>query len=103
MSFILSTSSEVQRALGSRLRIQRLSQGLPQSELAARAGLSPGAIRKLERDGSSSLETLVKVVHALGLITELDELFRLRALSIAQMEKNAQTAQRRRASSRKKP
>ena len=103
MTFILATPSEVQRELGSRLRMQRLNQGLPQKELGAKAGLSLGAIRKLERDGSSSLDTLIKVVHALGLITELDELFRLKALSIAQMEKNAQTGQRQRASSRKKP
>ena len=42
MSFNLASTAEILRALGSRLRTQRLAQGLPQRELAQMAGLSLG-------------------------------------------------------------
>ncbi|GHU26691.1 hypothetical protein AGMMS50256_04560 [Betaproteobacteria bacterium] len=96
MNFTLATPSEILQALGARLRAQRLAQGLPQRELALRAGLSLGAVRKLEHDGQCSLETLLGVVQALGLTGELESLFVLQRESIAQMEK-AEQAERRRA------
>lgn len=79
------------------MRVQRLAQGIPQRELAQMAGLSLGALRKLESSGQSSLETLVRVVQALGLVDELEELFELKRQSIAQMEKAEAANQRQRA------
>ena len=61
MTFHLSTSAEILRALGVRLREQRLAQSLTQRELAQMAGLSLGALRKLESSGQCSLETLFNV------------------------------------------
>ena len=49
MSFILATHAEILKALGERLRLLRLMQSLTQQELAEMAGLSPGAVRKLEQ------------------------------------------------------
>jgi transcriptional regulator with XRE-family HTH domain len=88
--------------LGQRLRAQRLAQGLPQRELAQMAGLSLGALRKLESSGQSSLETLVHVVQALGLVNELEDLFVLKRHSIAQMEQAEAAGQRQRAPRRRK-
>lgn len=51
MTFSLSTASEIQRVLGERLRTQRLAQALSQRDLAQMAGLSLGALRKMERNG----------------------------------------------------
>lgn len=87
MSLNLAPSSEILQVLGQRVRAQRLAQGLPQRELAQMAGLSLGALRKLESSGQSSLETLVRAVQALGLVNELEDLFVLKRQSIAQMEK----------------
>ena len=97
MSLILSPFSEILKTLGQRLRAQRLAQGLPQRELAQMAGLSLGALRKLESSGQSSLETLVRAVQALGLANELEDLFMLKRLSIAQMEQAEAASQRQRA------
>lgn len=97
MTIALAAPAEILQVLGSRLRAQRLAQGLPQQELAQMAGLSLGALRKLERDGQCSLETLVRVVQALGLVRELDELFALRRQSIAGMERAEAATQRQRA------
>jgi len=83
--------------LGGRLRAQRLAQNLPQRELAQMAGLSLGALRKLETNGQTSLETLVRVVQALGLTGELENLFVLKRASIAQMEQAEAALQRKRA------
>lgn len=101
MAFHLSTFSEVLHALGVRLREQRLAQSLTQRELAQMAGLSLGALRKLETNGQCSLETLVRVAQALGLLEELDALFVLKRQSIAQMEQ-AEVASRRQRAPRKK-
>lgn len=66
MTLILSTPEEILAILGRRVREQRLLQELPQRELAQMAGLSLGAVRKLEATGHSSLGTLVRVMQALG-------------------------------------
>lgn len=102
MSFNLASTAEILRALGSRLRIQRLAQGLPQRELAQMAGLSLGALRKLEGSGQSSLETLIRVTQALGLVDELQDLFVLRRQSIAQMAQAESAGQQQRAPRRSK-
>lgn len=84
------------------MRTQRLAQDLPQRELAQMAGLSLGALRKLEANGQSSLETLVRVVQALGLAGELESLFVLKPVSIAQMEQAQVVQQRKRAVRRRR-
>ncbi|MEO8409012.1 MAG: helix-turn-helix transcriptional regulator [Propionivibrio sp.] len=99
--FDIVLPTELLQALGSRLRTQRLAQGLPQRELAQMAGRSLGALRKLEHDGQCSLETLVRVVQALGLVSELEELFVLKRQSIAQMELVEIVSQRQRAPRRR--
>jgi len=101
MSFILKTTSEILSALGQRLRAQRLMQDMTQQNLAQMSGLSLGAVRGLERSGQSSLETLVRVSQALGVVGELEPLFVLKRHSIAEMEKIEVSNQRQRAPRRK--
>ncbi len=101
MLFALAKAEEILATLGQRLRAQRLAQELPQRELAHMAGLSLGALRKLEGSGQSSLETLVRVVQALGLSSELDDVFVLKRQSIAQMERAEAASQRQRAPRRR--
>jgi len=101
MAFALAPTTEVLQALGHRVRAQRLAQQVPQRELAQMAGLSLGALRKLESSGQSSLETLVRTVQALGLVNELDDLFVLKRQSIAQMEQAEAVSQRQRATRRR--
>ena len=86
MDFYLSTPAEILHTLGVRLREQRLAQSLTQRDLAHMAGLSLGALRKLESNGQCSLETLVRAAQALGLLEALEGLFALKRQSIAQME-----------------
>jgi len=96
LEFGLSTVSEVSTELCSRLRSHRLSLNLKQEDLAARAGVSVGTVRNMEGKGQASIETFLRVVMALGLVSELNSLFVLRPASIQQME--AASLQRKRAS-----
>lgn len=93
MDFLLADRREILQELGQRLRLQRLAQALTQQELAGMAGVAPGTIKKLESNGTSSLETVVRVVQALGLTDELQALFVLPSQSIAQMEQAEQARQ----------
>jgi transcriptional regulator with XRE-family HTH domain len=97
MTFTTATTAEVLLAIGARLRAQRLHNELSQQELALMAGLSLGAIRKLERDGQVSLETLVRATQALGVVAELDPVFLARRESIAEMAAAASARGRQRA------
>jgi len=101
MSFSVATPDEILHLLGQRLRTQRLTQKLTQHDLAQMAGLSLGAVRKLESSGHSSVETLVRAVQALGLVDEMDPLFIPGQRTIAQMEQVAAAHQRQRAPRRR--
>jgi transcriptional regulator with XRE-family HTH domain len=100
VDFRLASTAEVMQALGRRLRDQRMSKLITQEELAGRAGVALGAVKKLESTGKVTVETLVQVTRALGLLDEFTALFSIRAqTSIAEMERNA-LAKRQRARKR---
>ncbi|MES2662028.1 MAG: helix-turn-helix transcriptional regulator [Pseudomonadota bacterium] len=94
MNFKLSTYSEICEVIGKRLNTQRISQSLTQIELAKRAGVSTGTIKNIENNGQVSLESIIRVVIVLGLVDELEPLFKLNIKSIAQMEKSEITRRR---------
>ena len=98
MSIKLSSSNEVCATLGARVRQLRLSQNLNQAELGARAGVSFGAVRKLESSGQTTLATFVKCVQALGAAGDLEAVLTPPARSIAQLESQFQATRRLRAS-----
>lgn len=84
--FQLSTQREICKELGDRLRLQRLFKNLKQSELAQMAGVSAGTVKNIESKGQSSLESFVRIVRALGLLSELSPLFSARPSSVLQLE-----------------
>ena len=96
LDFTLASTPEVCTELGQRLRAQRLLLGWTQADLAQRAGLSGGTIKNLEHKGQATLDSLVRVVTALGLLDDLAGLFAIKLDSIAAMEQ-AETVLRRRA------
>ncbi len=97
MTLIILTANETCAALGERVRQSRLRQNLTQQELGARAGVSFGAVRKLEASGQTTLSTFVKCVQALGLARELETLLAPEPRSIAEWETSVRAAKRQRA------
>lgn len=60
--------------MGLALRQWRIDAGLAQEELAERASLSRSAIQQIEAGHGSRLETLIRVLRALGRLDALDAL-----------------------------
>jgi transcriptional regulator with XRE-family HTH domain len=56
-------------------RAKRLSLDFSQQTLAARSGVSYGTLKKFERTGKISLESLLKLAHTLGCITPFGNIF----------------------------
>jgi transcriptional regulator with XRE-family HTH domain len=67
----LHTPPEVLRRLADRIRALRLSRAWKQSTLAQRAGVSLPTVQRYERTGRASVETLLRLCHALGRLDEL--------------------------------
>lgn len=101
LDFSFATTEEVCKELGSRLKAQRLAKGWAQLDLSRRADVAVGTVQNMENKGIGSLESLVKLASALELTDELQELFKLRIRSIAQMAA-AEQATRVRAPRRRK-
>lgn len=99
MLFKLATPQEVASELGQRLRTRRLSLNQSQAETAARAGVSLGALRNLERTGQVTVDVLLRVAGTLGLLQHLEPVFVTHAVTIEQME--AANRSRRRAGRKK--
>lgn len=68
------TIDELAREMGERLRHCRLRRRLEQTELAERAGLSDRTVRALEKGTGSSVDSLLRVMKALGILEGLDAL-----------------------------
>nr|WP_314629090.1 helix-turn-helix transcriptional regulator [uncultured Noviherbaspirillum sp.] len=97
LEFALATEKEIRTELATRLRKQRLAKGVSLTLLAKRAGVGRATLQRLETTGDCTFANFVHVVQALGLVQELQGLFALKTLSIAQMEQQAEQAKRVRA------
>lgn len=76
MSFPFFTPPELARGIGSRARAVRLSRNMTQDDLADRAGVGVASIRRFEKDGTTTLDTLSRIACALDAGKDLDDVFR---------------------------
>jgi transcriptional regulator with XRE-family HTH domain len=65
MDTSIKSPQELQAQLGQGIRTLRIGRQLTQRDLASKSGLSLKAVAQLERAEGSSVETLVRVLHAL--------------------------------------
>ena len=72
--FDVKTPPDLARDVGARLRELRLQRNMTQDDLARRAGVSRPTVGSLERRGQGTIETLARVLYALGRERELDAL-----------------------------
>ncbi len=66
------TTKEILREVGARLRGFRLQQNVTQAELADRAGVGHATVKRAEAGESVRLDTIVKILRALGRVEALD-------------------------------
>lgn len=71
---VISSPQELALGLGQRLRLRRLEADLSQSGLASRAGITLSSLKRFERTGEISLERLLCLAIALGLIDSFHQL-----------------------------
>lgn len=88
------------REVGSRLRTERLNRNLTAEEVADRAGVSEPTLYRLERGENTSLQTLIRVLRALGLLGRIDALVPETPVSPIQLAR-LQGRERQRASGRR--
>tara|TARA_R110002072_G_scaffold71403_9_gene171302 strand:- start:5391 stop:5744 length:354 start_codon:yes stop_codon:yes gene_type:complete len=67
--------------LGIKLEAYRISLGIKQADLAAKAGISRSTLMRLEAGTSGTIDSLVRVLRALGLTDRLADLVPDAALS----------------------
>lgn len=73
------TPAQISSSVAERAAKRRKELGLTQSELAKRAAVSLGSLRRFEQTGAISFESLVRICVALGCEGDLDSLFAKRA------------------------
>ncbi|MEI8029653.1 MAG: helix-turn-helix transcriptional regulator [Comamonadaceae bacterium] len=89
-----NTIAEHETLLGERLKALRLNQNLDQKTLAARAGLSVGALKNLENGAGSTTRTLLSVLRALGREEWLSTVAPIATINPLNMPRAAQQRQR---------
>ena len=100
----LQTPEEICRLLGSRCRALRLARNLSQAELASMTGSSLSSIRRLEAGGQGTLLLLARVTQTLQATHQFESFLVLpAAIRIADLEREAALAARRRAGGPRKP
>ena len=68
------TPLELSKALAERHRTLRKQLKMSQEEMAERSGVSLGTLKRFENTGKISLESLLKLMHLLGQLNEVDNL-----------------------------
>lgn len=90
----MKTPKELQKQLGERLKLLRISCNYSQTELAKKAGISLKTLRNLEHGKGSSVETLVRTLKALDATNVLDQLAPIPTVSPLAILRNASPPQR---------
>lgn len=75
MSILMKSPQEVAQDLAKKAQARRLSLNLSQQTLANRSGVSYGTLKKFERTGRISLESLLKIALILGELEDFYQLF----------------------------
>ena len=76
MYHLIQTPSSVIADLARRHKQLRKSLNMSQQELAERAGVSLGSLKRFEQTGKISLESLLKLAHIMDRLSEFENLFK---------------------------
>jgi transcriptional regulator with XRE-family HTH domain len=74
IEYLAASPEAIEASLGSKLERLRLSKNVNQSALAAEAGVSRRTIPRLENGEGISLDTLIRMMRALGIVDRLETL-----------------------------
>lgn len=80
MSFIFLTPFEITGHIAKQAREKRLALNITQKNLSERSGVSFGVVKKFERTGKISLESLLRIALILDSLEEFTLLFKAKKL-----------------------
>ena len=66
--------SDILASTAQKVSVLRKKLGWTQQELAHRSGVSYGSIKRFERSGQISFESLLKIVESVGRLSEFEKL-----------------------------
>ncbi len=95
-----STVADLEAQVGEAIRACRLDRNIDQTTLAARAGVSLTAFKRLEAGRGSTVRTLVSVLRSLGRASWLDTLAPVATINPLTMTQTAKPRQRARRAKR---
>lgn len=73
---ITKNPSDVLSEIASKHKLIRKKAGWSQAELAERSGVSLGSLKRFERTGQISLESLLMLAHVLNRLEDFDFVFK---------------------------
>lgn len=76
MAIFMFTAEEIAWQIAENVQARRLLLNYSQKTLSERSGVSFGVIKKFERTGKISLESLLKLAMALGCLEDFKDLFK---------------------------
>lgn len=76
ISLFLSTPQEMAKHMAKLAQAKRLSLNLSQKTLSEYSGVSFGVLKKFERTGKISLESLLKIALSLGTLENFKDVFK---------------------------
>ncbi len=74
MKFELKTTGEIAQTLAMRMKELRLRKKWKRTTLAERSGVSESSLRRFEQTAKISFENILKLMSALGRLSEMDKL-----------------------------
>jgi len=99
MNFTAMSNKAVLEDLGRRIQRERLNQDITQVALAERAGVARKVVQQVESGHGCTLESLIRLLRALGKLDQLDMFLPETGLSPVQLAK-LKGRERQRATSR---
>jgi transcriptional regulator with XRE-family HTH domain len=75
ISTMMFTPNEMSKRVAAQAKAKRLAQNLSQHTLSERSGVSYGVLKKFERTGQISLESLLKLALSVGSFGDFEHLF----------------------------
>ena len=82
MRFDFYTPSEITDILGERLKTQRLALNLTQAAIAEKAGIGVSTVARIESGQGGTLDNVIRIAIALGMINHFAQLFEVAPSSI---------------------
>ncbi len=95
MDWYAMTNQAIEAEIGQRIKMMRLKKNMTQDKLARKSGLSRVAISRIERGQGSTLSSLVKILRALNLLQNIEELTPPRQLSPLEILRHSESLRKR--------